>query len=431
MASITIGSDASFTYPLASDNVFGPPADFALPITKYYVLSYGGYSYVELYWSGGPGSPVDQRQRFDWSPTLGGFGPGNPGRFTEIFSEGISFRATQGVSFTTSPGGQSNLTRFDQPNLAASLLWGADTITNLSATGALLTSYAGADTIVGGTGDDTLDGGAGADSLAGGQGDDLYYVDVADLVVELAGGGFDTVMTGATYIAPAAAHIERIVTMGTANVAITGNSHAIEIIGNAGVNTLDDGGGASTLTGGGGVDIYLVRNAATQVVELAGEGYDTVRTDLASYTLGANLEVLTRLGAADFQGTGNGLANVLLGGAGSDTLNGVGGNDVLTGGLGADRFVFDGLASGVDRITDFASGQDVIGLDAAGFGLASLAGVSLVVGAAAAVAGQAALRYYSNGALAFDANGGGAADAVLFAMIDGHASLAISDFALV
>ena len=85
------------------------------------------------------------------------------------------------------------------------------------------------------------------------------------------------------------------------------------------------------------------------VTENPGEGTDTVRTTLLSYTLGANLENLTFIGVGSFAGTGNSSNNIITGGAGNDVLNGLAGNDVLlggggrdslTGGLGADFFKF-------------------------------------------------------------------------------------------
>lgn len=73
---------------------------------------------------------------------------------------------------------------------------------------------------------------------------------------------------------------------------------------------------------------------------------------------------------------GGGGADRLNGGAGSDTLNGWGGDDVLEGGLGNDRliggdgadvFVFTAGWGGLDAVTDFEAGVDVIRLDAAQF----------------------------------------------------------------
>ena len=62
-------------------------------------------------------------------------------------------------------------------------------------------------------------------------------------------------------------------------------------------------------------------------------------------------------------------ADTLLGGAGLDVLTGGGGRDILTGGADADAFVYldrtDSAARlGIDRITDFDPGVDVIDLSA-------------------------------------------------------------------
>ena len=100
-------------------------------------------------------------------------------------------------------------------------------------------------------------------------------------------------------------------------------------------------GGTDTLIGGTGNDTYVVANAGDVIIENGGGGTDTVRTALASYTLGANLENLAFTGIGNFSGTGNTLANVITGGAGNDTLNdgGVGGTDTLIGGTGNDTYV--------------------------------------------------------------------------------------------
>ena len=50
--------------------------------------------------------------------------------------------------------------------------------------------------------------------------------------------------------------------------------------------------GADQLAGGLGNDLYLVE-AGDTVIEAAGDGTDEVRTALAAYTLGADLERLT------------------------------------------------------------------------------------------------------------------------------------------
>lgn len=61
----------------------------------------------------------------------------------------------------------------------------------------------------------------------------------------------------------------------------------------------------------------------------------------------------------------------ISGGDFADTISGQGGLDILTGGEGADSFVF-GAGDGLDVITDFASGTDVLTLDS-GLGLSTAA----------------------------------------------------------
>ena len=53
-------------------------------------------------------------------------------------------------------------------------------------------------------------------------------------------------------------------------------------------------------------------------------------------------------------------SNSEIGGAGADTLNTGMGADSLTGGGGADHFVIAHVPGGVDDITDFTHGQDVL-----------------------------------------------------------------------
>lgn len=61
--------------------------------------------------------------------------------------------------------------------------------------------------------------------------------------------------------------------------------------------------------------------------------------------------------------------DTLYGEAGNDTLLGGNGNDVLWGGAGADRFVFNSLSEGIDRIQDYSYSQgDRIQVNLVGFG---------------------------------------------------------------
>ena len=252
----------------------------------------------------------------------------------------------------------------------------ANRITGNEAANALA-GGAGNDTLFGGDGADSLDGGAGADSMEGGAGDDTYVVDDdADVVVEVEGGGIDTVR--ASVSRTLGAFQERLVLLGNGNLAGTGNELDNTLTGNAGSNllvagagndTLDGGTGADTLDGGAGNDTYVVDNVGDVVIEAADGGVDLVRSSV-SHTLASNVEHLTLTGSAangtgnglDNWITGNGAANVLTGGAGADTLTGGAGADTLLGGDGNDRL--EG-GTGADWM-DGGAGDDTYLVDNAG-----------------------------------------------------------------
>ena len=288
---------------------------------------------------------------------------------------------------------------------------------------------AGNDQLLGEAGNDWLDGGLGSDAMNGGLGDDTYVIDVlTDTIVEQVNGGFDTIQTALRSVnlgVAAYANVESIVFTGTVTAAtaglpttgtsfvgnalnnsLGGSTGNDQLTGNDGNDTLNGGSGNDTLSGGigddvlnggagtdamtGGVgnDLYDVDVLADVVTEQLNQGVDTVRTALAAYTLGANVENLLYTGALTFAGTGNALNNTLTGGASVDTLNGAAGNDtingaagndvliggagtdVLTGGFGADRFVFSSVTDSVataglrDIITDFTAAADRIDVSA-------------------------------------------------------------------
>lgn len=152
---------------------------------------------------------------------------------------------------------------------------------------------AGNDTILGGNGHDFIDGGAGADNMEGGKGDDTYLVNsVNDVILEQQNEGYDTVISSANTLLNA--HIEELRLVEGFTINGTGNSLDNKIIGNGQDNLLDGVTGADTMIGGLGNDTYTVDNAGDQVIEVAGEGTDTVAARI-SYALGANVENLTLL----------------------------------------------------------------------------------------------------------------------------------------
>jgi Ca2+-binding RTX toxin-like protein len=213
-----------------------------------------------------------------------------------------------------------------------------------------------ANAITGGTGNDSLDGKGGADTLTGGLGDDTYVVDhVADVVVEAAGEGHDTILTGVTYGLGAGVSVEVLTATGAANLALTGNALDNALNGNGGDNQLNGGLGADTMAGGAGDDTYLVENAGDLVVENSGEGMDTVRSSI-NHVLADNVERLVLTGVA-ISGTGNAAANTLIGNALDNVLDGAGGADTLSGGAGNDTYYVDDAG---DIVVEGGAGIDTV-----------------------------------------------------------------------
>jgi Ca2+-binding RTX toxin-like protein len=265
----------------------------------------------------------------------------------------------------------------------------------------------GKDTLIGGAGADTLQGGPATGTLMiGGSGDDSYGVqNVGDKIVEAAGkdSGIDIVIAdvlpGVGYTL--AANVENLVVFddnsGTGNASNneitggTGHNKLLGLAGNdnlygqAGSDTLDGGanqddlrgdagndsllGGAGddalfgatgidTLAGGAGNDLYVLDDVGDKIVELAGQGFDTVSTTLVNFSL--DTEALKNIEQLFVQGigTGNALDNrivgsegtdTLIGGLGNDTLDGFIGADSMAGGQGNDTYVIDNAGDAVSE----------------------------------------------------------------------------------
>ena len=255
----------------------------------------------------------------------------------------------------------------------------------------ILSGLAGIDELIGGGGNDSLDGGAGNDRMVGGTGDDTYIVDSKyDTVIENVGEGTDTIKTALTaYSLALLPNVENLTYIGATNATLTGNAGANSLTGGIGRDTLDGGAGADLLAGGLNNDVYIVDNVGDTVVEAFNAGIDTIKS-WVTYTMPANVEVLTLMGNDPIDGagnelantiSGNGAANFLQGMAGNDLLNGLAGDDrleggdgndtlrgglgadVLVGGAGADRFSWwtpeeVGIGASSDRVMDFVHGAD-------------------------------------------------------------------------
>jgi Ca2+-binding RTX toxin-like protein len=163
-----------------------------------------------------------------------------------------------------------------------------------------------------------------------------------------------------------------------ANIASAANDTLTGTDGNDHMNGLA---GADQLAGGKGNDTYFIDNAGDTVIELAGEGTDTVDiaiTAKGTYTLGPHVEnaTITSTAAINVIGnaedntlTGNAAANALTGGDGNDILIGGKGNDTLDGGAGDDFYAVDAAGDKVIETED--GGYDVIETTLAKYTLAA------------------------------------------------------------
>jgi len=365
----------------------------------------------------------------------------------------------------------------------------------------------GNDNLQGGTGNDLLDGGTGNDTLVGGAGNDTYYIDnPLDNFTEFAGQGIDTVAI--TYDYTIGEFFENLLLLDTGTgINATGNLADNIITGNLLNNLLNglygddtlmgmggndllqggrghddlrggDGndrheGGYDTnlMAGGTGNDTYVVHRGdgdgiarfgtdEDQVIELSGQGSDTVESHVYAYTLPTNVENLVLLGDYALKGLGNGLNNVLsgnhndnllmggdgndilFGGGGDDILSGGAGNDllrgetgieVLTGGSGQDTFVFNDIGSS-DLVVDFTGGVDKIQLSLALFTGTGTIGNLMSAGAFKSGITPVALDaddyiLYNNqsGGLYYDPDGNGINGMVHFATLAGAPALSHTD----
>jgi Ca2+-binding RTX toxin-like protein len=252
----------------------------------------------------------------------------------------------------------------------------------------------GNDRLYGGDDMDRLDGGAGADYLAGGKGNDWYSVDsVSDSVWERVGGGEDQVITTSSFVLGYLNDVEVLAAKDEWSVEpifLVGNDYGQFISGNAGDNRIDgggsDGGGTydyDSLAGGRGNDTYLVSSASDVISEYFDEGDADRVMARVSYVLpradmGGDFEILTTNGSTGKSAinlTGNELAQLIVGNAGTnilsdggareaDTMKGLGGNDVYRVYNSGDMIVeTSGSAAGTgDRVAsavDYALGAKV------------------------------------------------------------------------
>ncbi|MBB3018560.1 Ca2+-binding RTX toxin-like protein [Microvirga lupini] len=359
----------------------------------------------------------------------------------------------------------------------------------------VLQGRGGNDTLEGGAGDDILQGGLGADRLIGGGGFDwASYAEATAGVTanlsnrlantgEAAGDVYEGIrgLQGSNHADTLTADTT---TQGNALSGLGGND---VLVGRKGNDHLDGGTGDDILQGNEGADVlnggadfdwasYIyatsgvvasLLNSAANTGEAAGDTYIGIEAlqgsayndvlTAADYLagnalvgLGGNDVLNGRIGNDYLEGGeghdtlwGQDGADVLTGGSGSDTLSGGAGSDQLTGGVGSDLFRFDTAlgTGGIDRITDFTVGQDLIGLSRSVFAGLDLGGYSSLSGASAGPAftiGRGATSYEhrliynsATGALFYDADGIGGAAQVQFATLAPNLLLNQNSFVMI
>jgi large repetitive protein len=315
------------------------------------------------------GTPTNFSDDFvSYTPAIG-YGYSTTDTLTYVVqdSTGLSAQATVSLTADISAYQGTNSDNTINGTVYADIIYGNDGNDYLN-------GGAGNDYLNGGAGNDILDGDGGSnglDTFIGGAGNDVYGVyNSADVIIENAGEGTDTVWTAVNYTLTA--NVENMYLVG--NIAGAGNDSNNIIVGygagdnaiygsggndivysgegndylngGAGDDYLDggtgndilDGSGDSigldTFAGGTGNDVYGVYNSADVIIENIGEGNDAVWTAV-DYTLAANVENLYLVG--NLTGVGNDEANTLVGyGAGNQTIYGLGGNDYLDGGVDND-----------------------------------------------------------------------------------------------
>ena len=122
---------------------------------------------------------------------------------------------------------------------------------------------------------------------------------------------------------------------GDGNDNLYGEQSNDSIMGGNGNDIIDGGLGIDTMRGGDGNDRYLIDNINDVIID--DKGIDIVLIPLyLSFVLPKGIEQLRMTGNEDSRGTGNELANTLIGNEGDNFLDGAIGNDIVNGGTGVD-----------------------------------------------------------------------------------------------
>ncbi|MHC2017622.1 hypothetical protein [Methylobacterium sp. CM6247] len=294
--------------------------------------------------------------------------------------------------------------------------------------------------LTGNGGDNIISGMGGADVMYGGAGDDFFVVtEVGDIVKEFANQGLDKVYAHLSYALTLNVE-DMVMNSGGGGWSATGNTLNNTITATRGNNIIDGKQGLDTLIGLSGNDIYIVDNAGDKVIELNGEGNDTIKTS-TSYALNEgisieNIRTASESANININLSGNEISNKITGNAGKNILNGGEGGDFLSGKAGDDTYiisemgdkVFETTGQGSDTVQamrsyTLAAGQSIETLRTtaeAGTAAINLTGNEL----ANKLVGNAGANILTGGGTADSLYGRGGADTFLFKALADSASAA-------
>ena len=271
------------------------------------------------------------------------------------------------------------------------------------------------DAIAGTSAADTIDGGGSDDIMAGSTGNDTYYVDnVGDVVVELKGEGFDTVIASVDYSLEWSGYVEVLKAADdVVGITLTGNAQSNTIIGSSGDDVLDGGVGGTLgdrLYGGAGNDVYYLRHTSDVVEDtegasdkayLASDVYgndsDLIAITVADlhskgieqvYLDGELVSIGNDGGNPGITLTGGAGNDPLAGGSGDDTINGGAGDDTMAGGAGDDVYhIHDAGDVIVEDMDPSVGGFDIAYVHTGSYDLADDVGLEVLWAAADVTSG--------------------------------------------
>jgi len=209
----------------------------------------------------------------------------------------------------------------------------------------------------------------GIDTLVGGKGDDWYFIKTLEaIIIEDDGEGKDTI-----YFESKERHVGDVnynIIQYVEDFWLDSYFQNSVIVGNDLDNMITVAGTFMGykdhfIDGGQGADTYRIQNGRfTLVIDddndkvvlaPSGSRHVTIESSI-SYTLAAQLNDLTLTGADALDGTGNEIANILLGNGAGNILDGRGGDDTIRGGGGDDKL----LGGAGINILEGGAGADTI-----------------------------------------------------------------------